>query len=119
MAVELATAYINLVPSAKGLAGNIAKELLPVETAAACTGKRAGSSFKSALVAAGPAVAFAGIGAAAIAAAESVHDAMNTIIRTTGATGKVADSLEASFKRVAARTPASFATVSKTLAEVR
>lgn len=124
--VELATAYVQLVPSAQGIAGSIAKELAPVQAAAAKTGAGASKSLSSSLLGglqgvSGKLVAglgFASIGVAAFRSAEDVENAKNTIIRATGATGKAADSLTASFETIAAKTPASFQTVAEALAEV-
>jgi phage-related protein len=45
MANELATAYVSLVPTAKGIGSNIARELAPVEGHASQAGDKAGRSF--------------------------------------------------------------------------
>lgn len=47
MSIELATAYVSLVPSAKGMGDNVAKELAPIEQVAEETGQRAGEKFAS------------------------------------------------------------------------
>lgn len=144
MAVELATAYVSIVPSAQGIGASIAKELAPVESAAASTGTKAGSSLSGGLFGAvkketegavgpggpignilgvlGPtgtiAAAGIGLGAVLFSAASDVDSALDTIQVSTGATGKVLDGLGDSFKNVAASTPSSFGDISKTLAEV-
>jgi hypothetical protein len=123
---ELATAYVQLVPSAQGIASGIAREFAPVEAAAATTGSKAGQSMSKGLLGSlggvhGKLLAtlgFASIGVALFKSAEDVEAANNIIVRSTGASGKAAESLEASFKKVAASSPASFETIAKTLAEV-
>lgn len=45
MAIEIATAYVNLVPSARGIQQKIAKELGPVEGIAAAEGVKAGAAL--------------------------------------------------------------------------
>lgn len=65
--VELATAYINLVPSLSGVQGNLAKQLgAPLEDAAEKAGDQAGKGF-SAKFAAGVKVGAAAAGAALVA----------------------------------------------------
>jgi len=59
-----------------------------------------------------------GVGAEAFHAAHAVEAANNLIIRSTGASGKVAEGLEKSFKKVAGSTPAAFGTVATALSEV-
>ena len=106
MAVELATAYVNLVPSARGIVGNIGKELLPIEGAAAASGSRAGSalggnlskSLKSVLgslptASLGPlggllgASLVVGFGAALVGIGQQFGSAKVQITRETGALG--------------------------------
>src|SRR5689334_8769478 len=123
MAVELATAYVNIVPSAKGLSAALAKELAPVQAASANTGAAAGKKlsggFASGLSGLGKAtLPLVGIGVAAISSAKSVEEAQNTIVRATGASGKAADALKESFKNVAKGSAAPFQTIASTLAEV-
>lgn len=61
MAVELATAYVSLVASAKGIASSVSEELgAPLERAAKESGDKAGSSLADGLK--------AGLGAAGVAA---------------------------------------------------
>lgn len=122
-AVELATGYIALVPSAKGIGAALAKELSPIEGIAGAAGQRAGGQLKSGMTGqlaglAKASVPLLAIGAAAIGSAVSVENAQNTIIRSTGATGRVADGLRKSFEAVASKTPASFQTVAAALSEV-
>src|SRR4051794_431411 len=123
MSVELATAYVSIVPSAKGIGAAIAKELLPAEAAAATTGSNMGTKLSSSMLGnlkgvgakAAGLLGFAGIGAAAIGSAVQVEDAQNIIIRSTGATGKAAEGLFASFQNVAKQSPAAFDTIASAL----
>lgn len=48
MAVELATAYVSLTVSAKGIKGDIERELAPLEQSAKDAGDKAGKSFSKA-----------------------------------------------------------------------
>lgn len=103
-AVELATAYVNLVPSFSGIQGAITKGLGgPTEKAAADVGKRAGKGMGSSLasglkVAIGPVAAI--LGAAAVGGllresfaeareAQKVGATTEQIIRSTGGAAKV------------------------------
>ena len=58
------------------------------------------------------------IGAAALASFNEVDEALDTIITKTGATGKVADSLGESFKKVGANTHLPLQTVGEAIGEV-
>lgn len=121
MAVELGTAYVSIVPSASGIGKTLATELgAPLTAAGAAGGKNVSKSFASTLSSGlGKAtLPLVGVGVAAIASAKSVQDAQNTILRATGASGKAADGLLASFKNVAKGSAAPLATVASTLAEV-
>jgi hypothetical protein len=66
MASELAAYYVSIVPSAKGLTKNIAKEFSGVDSMAANTGKSSGArfsgAFKGAMAGIGGVLAAAGIG---------------------------------------------------------
>jgi hypothetical protein len=129
MTVELATGYVSIVPTAKGITGGLAGLLGgPAAVAGKTAGTEAGKGMTSGLQSASSGIGsvikknavipLLGLGVAAFAAAESVESAENTIIRTTGATGKAADSLKESFKNVAGKTPADFKTVATAMAEV-
>lgn len=104
--VELATGWINLVPSASGIATKLAEELgAPLEDAARASGDKASSSWGAAFgvgVAAAAAVALVGLEKIGSA----FDDAGDKIRVTTGATGPVLDSLQASFDNVVRNVPA-------------
>lgn len=112
MAVELATAYISLVPSMRGVQAALASELAPVASASTAAGAKSGTGFASGFKSA---IGKKVIGVAAIAAigkgvyelGETYHDAFKKIRIATGDTGKALDGLEEDFKAVASATPAS------------
>lgn len=127
MATEVGSGYVSLVPSAKGFGPAVAQLIGgPVEQAAGETGAKAGKSLQSSLLGQVQgvggkllgALGFAGIGLAAFKSAEDVENAQNIIIRSTGATGKAAEGLEASFKNIAKSSPASFDTIASALSTV-
>ena len=54
MATELATAYVQIIPTTKDIKSSLEKELTPAgESAGASAGSKIGSAIKKALVAAG------------------------------------------------------------------
>jgi TP901 family phage tail tape measure protein len=58
------------------------------------------------------------IGAAGVAASKDYNDAFNTVIKKTGATGKAAEDLEKSFRKVIAAGPDTFGDVGQAVGEV-
>lgn len=50
MAVELADAYVSIIPSARGIQANLAKELAPIEGVAATQGEVAGAALGGSFV---------------------------------------------------------------------
>lgn len=114
-AVELATAYIALVPSAKGIAGKLTEEMGgPAEQAGLDAGDKAGggilSSFKSKVGGIGGIIAGAGVlglGAAALSIGSSFDDAFDTIRTVTGKSGEELEGLQASMKNVFKDVPTS------------
>jgi TP901 family phage tail tape measure protein len=116
-AVELATAYVALVPSAKGIAGKLAEEMGgPAEKAGLDAGDKAGggilSSFKNkvgggALSGIIAGVGVAGLGAAALSIGTSFDDAFDTIRTVTGKSGVELNGLQESMKNVFKSVPTS------------
>lgn len=116
MSVELATAYIALVPSAAGIGAALQKELgAPLEEMAKTSGEKTSNAFSSAFA----------IGAAAAAVAvvvglekigSSFDDAADKIRTTTGATGVGLAALKDSFKAVVTTVPADFGDASTAIA---
>lgn len=69
MAVELASAYVSIIPTTKGIAGNLEKELVgPMNAAAKKAGDEAGATMKKSLADTGKSFTNFGIGALAVAA---------------------------------------------------
>lgn len=126
MSIELATAYVSIVPSAKGIGGKVAAELAPVQGIAAATGATAGKKLSGGMLGGlsgvgGKALGilgFASIGVAAFKSAEDVEAALNTIRVGTGKTGAELERLEGSFRNVAKQTPANFADVGIAVADL-
>lgn len=127
MAIELATGYVNLVPSAQGIAEGIAKELgVPVSKAAQEAGANAGKKISDGLLGGVgdtgkqllEKLGLLAVGAFAIKSAIDVEDANNIIVRSTGATGAALSGLEGSFRNVASTTSASFDVVASTLSQL-
>lgn len=72
MAVNLATAYVELMPSMQGFHKKVASELGQVETAADKSGKKSGGIFSGAFGKVASAAKFAGIAAVGATAATSI-----------------------------------------------
>jgi phage-related protein len=100
MAVELASAYVSIVPSAQGMAKNLTRELGgPLDLAAGSAGKRAGGIFSGALggvvkAAGGLFIAHEAFGFAKNALAEAresnrVNAQTEQAIKSTGGAAKV------------------------------
>jgi TP901 family phage tail tape measure protein len=124
-AVELATAYLALVPSMKDSQGQISKQLMPgAESAGAEAGKAAGSKFSGGF---GKAAAVGGVAAAGAVAAGfhglyevgAVFDDVSDTIRVgTGKSGAALEGLVKSAESVGRSVPADFAVVGQTVADL-
>jgi TP901 family phage tail tape measure protein len=127
-AVELATAYVALVPSAKGIAAGLAAELgSPVEKAAADSAEKAGGSFASSFQNAGKVAAIgltagigglAAVGGALFKIGADFDDAFDKIRTQTGATGAKLDGLKGDFRGVFASVPTDMDSASTAIAGV-
>lgn len=116
--VELATAYVSLVPSAKNITSNIAAEMgAPLQKAGKDAGESAsksfGETFKSGVATAAKLAAVGiGVGIAAFAGLEKIgssfDDVSDHIRTTTGATGSALDGLQADFRNVVKNVPVDF-----------
>lgn len=114
MATELATGYISLIPTSKGIVGGLEKELGgPAAAAGASGGAAASTGFKKSFT---KGIASVAVPVAIVAGIVDVglkfNDAFNTIARGTGATGKTLDGLDQSFKNVLKSGSGSFDQVS-------
>lgn len=119
MAVELATAYINIVSSSQGLGQSITNDLASAESDASSSGDRAGKGFVAAfggVIAAGLAVGAVAKGLYEVGA--TFDDVSDTIRVGTGATGTALDGLVASAEKVGTQVPASFEQASSVVASL-
>ncbi len=117
--VELATAYVTLVPSATGMQAAVAKEMGGAQVAAAAAGDKAGTGFvggfSKATVAASAGLAVGGL----LAKVGSDFDAAFDTIRVgTGATGQALEGLKADFREVARSVPADFGMVGTAISDL-
>lgn len=122
MSVELASAYVSLVPSARGMGTAISKELGgPLADAGGKAGDRASSSFRSkfgsAIKLAGP-VLFAGLALGAVKLGESFDQAYDSIQTGTGETGKALEGLKDDFRAVVRDVPTDFGSASKAVTDL-
>ncbi|QOI67661.1 tape measure protein [Arthrobacter phage Orcanus] len=122
-AVELATAYVSLVPSMQGAQGTMLKELVPgAESAADIAGRAAGNKFSGGftkLLAGGAIAAGVVAGFKGLYEVGNIFDGVADTIRTgTGATGDALDSLTDSAVKIGKTVPASFESVGTTVADI-
>lgn len=124
MAVELATGYVSVVPSAEGIGAKLSALLGgPSASAGEDAGKKAGGGFASGLgtavkVLAVPALAV-GIGAGLVDLGAKFQGAFNTIRVQTGQTGAALAGLDDDFKKVLASGPDSFDEVALAVSRLR
>lgn len=127
--IELASAYVRLIPTTEGI-GNKISETLEKETTKAGdeSGKKSGqsflSSFSNALKPVGDAmtksltVPIAGLATASLAAWKQVDDGIDTVILKTGATGEALQSMQDSVKNIATSLPVTFQDAGTAIGEV-
>ena len=127
--IELASAYVRLIPTTEGI-GNKISETLEKETTKAGdeSGKKSGqsffSSFSNALKPVGDAmtksltVPIAGLATASLAAWKQVDDGMDTVILKTGATGQSLEMMQNSVKNIATSLPVTFKDAGTAIGEV-
>lgn len=120
--VELATAWVRLVPTVEGITDQIVKEFAPAEQVGADSGKKAGSAWASQLKGA---IGVAAIGAAVVGAFKGLYevgsvfdDVTDTIRVGTGAQGEALDGLVDVAKNVGAQVPAEFDKIGSTVADL-
>ena len=122
MAVELAAAYVSIVPSARGIGQGIAAELGgPLDAAGGKAGtssaKRFGVMFAAGMkLAALGGVAVLGGAFAAFQIGSQFDDAFDTIRTQTGETGAVLEGLKDDFRAVVGTVPTDFATAGDAIA---
>ncbi|MFB7843636.1 phage tail tape measure protein [Microbacterium sp. NPDC056052] len=120
--VELATAWIRLVPTVEGLQDTLVSELGGAESAAADAGKRSGAGFASGLKGA---LGVAAIGTAVVGAFKGLYevgsifdDVTDTIRIGTGAQGAELEGLVQVAKNVGQNVPVEFAKVGPAVADL-
>lgn len=120
--VELATAWVRLVPTVEGITEQIAKEFAPAEQAGADSGKKAGSAWSAQVKGA---IGVAAIGTAVVGAFKGLYevgavfdDVTDTIRAGTGAQGEALDGLVQVAKNVGTSVPASFDQIGGTVADL-
>lgn len=122
-AINLATAYVTLVPSMQGAQGTIMEQLVPgASGAGAAAGKQAGGAFGgawkkylgAAALVGGTVMAFKGL----YEVGETFKEVTDTIRVGTGASGEALDDLVQSAKNVGKNVPAEFENVGSVLADV-
>lgn len=121
--VELATAYISLVPTMQGVQGKVAEALLPAGAEADKAGKASGGlfagGFAGALGAAAVGVAAVGGAAVGLYKVGAVFDDITDTIRVgTGASGAALDGLVDVAKKVGTSVPTDFATAGSTVSDL-
>lgn len=120
--VELATAWVRLVPTAEGITEGVVKVFAPAEQIGADAGKKAGSAWASQVKGA---IGVAAIGTAVIGAFKGLYevgavfdDVTDTIRAGTGAQGEALDGLVQVAKNVGTSVPASFDQIGGTVADL-
>ena len=125
--VELATAYVTLIPSMQGAQGKIAEALMPAGAEGEKAGKNAGGMFSAGFggvlgaAAIGVAAAGAAVGGAAVGLYKvgAVFDDVTDTIRVgTGASGDALDGLVAIAEQVGASVPTSFEKAGSTVSDL-
>lgn len=134
--IELASAYVRLIPTTEGI-GNAISEALGKETpkAGESAGRNTGKSFIGSFTNAMSGISqslkpigdemtksltlpIAGLATASMAAWKQVDDGMDTVIQKTGATGEALQSMQNSVKNIATSIPVSFQDAGTAIGEV-
>ena len=121
----LGQAYVQIIPSAEGIAGNIESVLKPE---AAGAGKSAGKSIASnigstmqsagGLMTKGFTVPLAAVGGLAMKSFSDVHGGLETIIQKTGASGDALTEMQGIMNDLAGSIPTDFSTIGAAVGEV-
>lgn len=121
--VDIAKAYVHLIPSLQGGQGAIAEAIVPGATragdeAGTAAGGRFSKQFKTGLGALGAAAAATGAFAGLWKIAETFDDVGDTIRIGTGATGAALDGLVDVAKNVGKTVPAEFGDIGAAVADI-
>ena len=134
--IELARAYVRLIPTTEGI-GNAISEALGKETpkAGESAGRNTGKSFLGSFTNAMSGISqslkpigdemtksltlpIAGLATASMAAWKQVDDGMDTVIQKTGATGQALEAMQTSVKNIATSLPVTFQDAGTAIGEV-
>ena len=134
--IELASAYVRLIPTTEGI-GNAISEALGKETpkAGESAGRNTGKSFLGSFTNAMSGISqslkpigdemtksltlpIAGLATASMAAWKQVDDGMDTVIQKTGATGQALEAMQTSVKNIATSLPVTFQDAGTAIGEV-
>lgn len=120
--VNIATAYVQIMPSVEGVQGNLTNALAPAAaTAGATAGAKGGSALGVGLIAAmkkkiapvaigaGLVAGFKGLGGAFLNIGKEFDEMSDAIVIGTGASGEALDGLVDSAAQIASTVPVSFA----------
>lgn len=125
--VEVARAFVTIVPVAKGAQGAIANAIVPAATS---SGKAAGIAAGAPMLAGitgalakfvAPAAIFAGlalVGKKGVEAFQKVEEGANNVIKATGATGEQAKQLTDVYKRVSQNVVGDFGDIGSAVGEI-
>lgn len=119
--VNVATAYVTIMPSAEGMEGNLTNALIPAASSAgAAAGKSGGSALGVGMIAAmkkklaplaigaGLVAGFKGLGGAFLNIGKEFDEMRDSIVLGTGASGEALDALAQSAANIASDVPVSF-----------
>lgn len=127
--IEVAQAYVTIIPSMQGAQKTIADELgAPAESAGKDAGKKLGSSMTSSIgdslskagssLTKGLTVPLVAAGTAAVAAWKQVDEGLDIIVQKTGASGDALDDMGKIMERIATDIPVGFNDAGAAVGEV-
>lgn len=132
MANEIGTAYIQILPTTKGIQSALSAQMsAPIAAAGKKAGSELGSTISSTLTSVGGKMQSVGkgltkhvtapiaaVGAASIKAFNEVKDGLNIVAQKTGATGKELKAMQDASRNLAKTMPTTFADAGTAIGEV-